>query len=114
MKLAGIADVEEVPPAFPDDRPKQSQYLHNLAVNVVNNVFIPLDGIERVLRLSGERNHDSQSYCICRGGIFYGNFFRQHVRYTTSIIDGRTFSVLVAWKPMCMCILTCRRKWNYG
>ena len=71
MKLAGITCTDEEPLAFPEAVRQRPRYLHKLAVNVVDSVFIQLDGVDRVLKLSGQQAPSATDYCLCHGGNYF-------------------------------------------
>ena len=68
MKLMGTSTPDEVPLAFPESKQQQSVFLTKLATAIVDYIFISVDGVNRVIKLSGEQLTTQSDYCLCRGG----------------------------------------------
>ena len=71
MNLMGTSAPDEVPLAFPESKQQQSVFLTKLATAIVDYVFIAVDGVNRVIKLSGEELTTQSDYCLCRGGNFW-------------------------------------------
>ena len=54
----------DIPKAFVET--KKQEFVYKLACNIVDRVFVEPEGVERTLRLCGERMRKAQ-FCICNG-----------------------------------------------
>ena len=68
MHLLHMDCPSQVPRNFPVGKKDQATFLHKLALNIVQHVFLTPDGIDRVIKASGQALH-SPEYCLCNGGI---------------------------------------------
>ena len=79
MKILGMTAADQVPPVYPSNKTDQGVFLRKLATRIVDTVFLPLQGVDRVVQLSGE-GKTSTDFCLCFGGT------SMHARNSTVLL----------------------------
>ena len=74
MHLCGMTSFEDDPCGFPSrgTASEKKQFVHKLALRLVDVVFLTPSGLDKVIRASGECTRPV-NYCVCDGGSCYYN-----------------------------------------